>query len=104
MCRVAVEEGIAPEDALVMATLHGARAHRLLDRGAIAPGYRADLVAARRPRALPPSLRAHGGAVAAATARRAVRRAAEPACARHDALASPVVVRASPGDAGARCA
>jgi adenine deaminase len=44
MCRVAVEEGIAPEDVLVMATLHGARAHRLLDRGAIAPGYVADLV------------------------------------------------------------
>jgi adenine deaminase len=44
MCRVAVSEGIAPEDVLVMATLHGARAHRLLDRGAIAPGYVADLV------------------------------------------------------------
>ena len=27
-----------------MASLHGARAHRLLDRGAIAPGYVADLV------------------------------------------------------------
>src|SRR3954449_8128595 len=44
MCRVAVEEGVAPEDVLVMATLHGARAHRLLDRGSIAPGYVADLV------------------------------------------------------------
>jgi adenine deaminase len=44
MCRVAVEEGVAPEDVLVMASLHGARAHRLLDRGAIAPGYVADLV------------------------------------------------------------
>src|SRR3954447_2144476 len=44
MCRIAVAEGIAPEDALAMATLHGARAHGLLDRGAIAPGYRADLV------------------------------------------------------------
>ena len=44
MCRVAVDEGIAAEDALLMATLHGARAHRLLDRGAIAPGYLADLV------------------------------------------------------------
>jgi adenine deaminase len=43
MCRVAVEEGVAPEDVLVMATLHGARAHRLFDRGAIAPGYVADL-------------------------------------------------------------
>ena len=27
MCRIAVEEGIAPEDVLVMASLHGARAH-----------------------------------------------------------------------------
>jgi adenine deaminase len=44
MCRVAVSEGVAAEDVLVMASLHGARAHRLLDRGAIAPGYVADLV------------------------------------------------------------
>jgi adenine deaminase len=44
MCRIAVQEGIAPEDALVMATLHAARAHGLLDRGAVAPGLRADLV------------------------------------------------------------
>jgi adenine deaminase len=43
MCRIAVAEGIAPEDVLVMASLHGARAHRLFDRGAIAPGYVADL-------------------------------------------------------------
>jgi adenine deaminase len=44
MCRRAVAHGIAAEDVLVMATLHGARAHRLLDRGAVAPGYVADLV------------------------------------------------------------
>ena len=44
MCRIAVAEGIAPEDALLMATLHPARCHGLLDRGAIAPGLRADLV------------------------------------------------------------
>jgi adenine deaminase len=44
MCRVAVEEGIAPEAALLMATLHPARCHGLLDRGAVAPGARADLV------------------------------------------------------------
>ena len=43
MCRLAVADGIAAEDVLVMASLHGARAHRLLDRGAIAPGYVADL-------------------------------------------------------------
>jgi adenine deaminase len=44
MCRQAVAEGIAPEDALVMATLHPARCHGLADLGAIAPGFRADLV------------------------------------------------------------
>jgi adenine deaminase len=44
MCRVAVSEGVAPEDVLAMATLHGARAHGLRERGAIAPGYVADLV------------------------------------------------------------
>ena len=44
MCRIAVSEGVAAEDVLVMASLHGARAHRLLDRGAVAPGYVADLV------------------------------------------------------------
>jgi adenine deaminase len=44
MCRQAVAAGIAPEDALVMATLHPARCHGLADLGAVAPGYRADLV------------------------------------------------------------
>ena len=43
MCRIAVAEGVAAEDVLVMASLHGARAHKLFDRGAIAPGYVADL-------------------------------------------------------------
>ncbi len=44
MCRIAVEEGCSPEAALLMATLHPARCHGLLDRGAVAPGLRADLV------------------------------------------------------------
>ena len=44
MCRVAVEEGVSPEAALLMATLHPARCHGLMDRGAVAPGMRADLV------------------------------------------------------------
>ena len=44
MCRTAVAHGIAPEDVLVMASLHGARCHGLADLGAIAPGYRADMV------------------------------------------------------------
>ena len=48
MCRVAVAHGIAPEDALLLASTR-ARCHGLDDRGAIAPGYRADR-AAPRPR------------------------------------------------------
>jgi adenine deaminase len=44
MVRVAVEEGITPEDALVMATIHPAIYHRLRTLGAIAPGYQADIL------------------------------------------------------------
>ncbi len=44
MCRVAVAEGISPEDALLLATLHPALCHGLPRVGAIAPGYRADCV------------------------------------------------------------
>ncbi len=44
MVRVAVEEGISPEDALVMATLNPATCHRLWHLGAIAPGYQADIL------------------------------------------------------------
>ncbi|HET7745379.1 MAG TPA: adenine deaminase [Gaiellaceae bacterium] len=44
MVRKAVAAGIAPEDALVMASLHPALWHGLARHGAIAPGYQADLV------------------------------------------------------------
>jgi adenine deaminase len=44
MVRVAVEEGITPEDALIMATIHPAIYHRLRTLGAIAPGYQADIL------------------------------------------------------------
>src|SRR4051794_19912389 len=44
MCRLAVGAGVRPEDALLMASLHPARYHGLKGHGAIAPGYRADLV------------------------------------------------------------
>jgi adenine deaminase len=44
MVRVAVEEGIAPEDAVVMATINPATYHRLWHLGAIAPGYQADIL------------------------------------------------------------
>ncbi len=44
MCRIAVAEGVTPEDALLLATLHPALCHGLPRVGAIAPGYRADCV------------------------------------------------------------
>ena len=44
MVRVAVEEGISPEDAVVMATINAATCHRLWRLGAIAPGCQADIL------------------------------------------------------------
>jgi adenine deaminase len=44
MVRASVEQGIGPEDAIVMATLNPATWHGLTDFGAIAPGYQADLL------------------------------------------------------------
>jgi adenine deaminase len=44
MVRKAVAAGVPPEDALVVATLNPARWHGLRDLGALAPGYRADVV------------------------------------------------------------
>ena len=49
-----------------MATLHGARCHGLADLGAIAPGFRADLVVLEDLESLPRRARSiAGGAVAA---------------------------------------
>ncbi len=42
--RICVEEGLDPVTALRMATINAAECFRLYDRGAIAPGYRADIV------------------------------------------------------------
>jgi adenine deaminase len=44
MVREAVAFGIAPEDALLMASFHPALWHRLRRHGAVAPGYHADLL------------------------------------------------------------
>ena len=44
MVRKAVAAGVDPEDALVCASLNPARWHELHDLGAIAPGYRADIL------------------------------------------------------------
>jgi adenine deaminase len=42
--RICVEEGLDPMSALRMATLNAAECYRLFDRGALAPGLRADVV------------------------------------------------------------
>ncbi len=44
MCRIARAAGISAEDVLLLASTHPARCHGLSDRGAIAPGRRADLL------------------------------------------------------------
>ena len=44
--RICVEEGVPPMTALRMATLNAAECFRLYDRGALAPGLRADIVIA----------------------------------------------------------
>src|SRR5512136_2708440 len=44
LIRTAISEGVAPHVAIAMATLNTANYFRLFDRGAIAPGKRADLV------------------------------------------------------------
>ena len=44
MVRDAVASGVTPEDALLMASFHGAQWHGLGHLGAIAPGYQADLL------------------------------------------------------------
>ncbi len=44
MVREAVADGVAPEDAIVLATINPASWHRLWHLGAIAPGYQADIL------------------------------------------------------------
>ena len=44
MVREAVAAGVAPEDAVVLATINPATWHRLWHLGAIAPGYQADML------------------------------------------------------------
>lgn len=65
MAARAVAAGVRPEDALVMATLHAARAHRIEDLGAIAPGYHADLLLLDDLTSFAPSLVLRAGAVVA---------------------------------------
>jgi adenine deaminase len=65
MCRQAVGEGIAPEDALLMATLYPACCHGLAELGAIAPGFHADMTLLDDLESFRASLVIAGGRVAA---------------------------------------
>jgi adenine deaminase len=60
-----VQHGIPVEDALLMATLHAARAHHLDDLGAIAPGFLADMALVDDPAELRPSHVWRGGELVA---------------------------------------
>ncbi|HEY5098959.1 MAG TPA: adenine deaminase [Gaiellaceae bacterium] len=61
MVRKAVAAGVPPEDALVCATLNPARWHGLRDLGALAPGYRADVVVLPNLESFGPELVLKGG-------------------------------------------
>ena len=85
MCRIAVAEGIAPEDALLMATLHPARGARAAGPRRDRPGLRADLVLLDDLDGLPPARVCKDGAARRRRRpRRAVRarRRSRSACAR----------------------
>ncbi len=62
MVRVAVEEGVSPEDAIVMATINPAMYHRLWRLGAVAPGYQADILVLDDLKSFRPSLVLKSGA------------------------------------------
>ncbi len=65
LVRLAVEAGVSPVTALRMATLNAAEAFGLQDRGAVAPGRRADLVVTPSLEAFEAALVISGGEVVA---------------------------------------
>lgn len=54
MIQLAVQNGTAYEDALILATINPARCHGLSDRGAVAPGFRANLAIFESPQHVQP--------------------------------------------------
>ncbi|TPR12333.1 adenine deaminase [Apilactobacillus timberlakei] len=48
--QLAIEYGIKPEDAYVMASLNAAKAHKINNLGALTPGYKADIVMVSDPK------------------------------------------------------
>ncbi|MFN8467570.1 MAG: adenine deaminase [Caldilineaceae bacterium] len=69
MVRQAIEYGIDPVTAIQMATLNVAECYGLMDRGAVAPGRRADLLVCDELRDLRPHQVYAGGQLAAASGR-----------------------------------
>ena len=65
LVRLAVREGLDPVTAITMATLNPAEHYGLRDRGAVAPGRRADLLVTSDLRELPVELVVAGGRVVA---------------------------------------
>lgn len=65
MVRVAISEGVDPITALRLATYNPAQQFRLWDRGAVAPGRRADLILFRELSAPRPHLVIRGGRIVA---------------------------------------
>ncbi len=78
MVRTAIDEGIDPVRAIRMATWNTADHFRLRDRGAIAPGRRADLIAFRDLQAPLPHLVFRGGRLVARDGRMVVPRQETP--------------------------
>jgi adenine deaminase len=65
LVRLAIRSGLDPVTAITMATLNPAEHYGLCDRGAVAPGRRADLLVTSELRALPVELVIAGGRVVA---------------------------------------
>lgn len=63
--RLAIQGGLEPIDAIRMATINGALCHRLHDRGAIAPGYKADFLIVDDLRQFRPRMVFHNGTAVA---------------------------------------
>ncbi|WP_324341260.1 adenine deaminase [Baekduia sp.] len=70
LVRLGVRGGLDPVTAITMATLNPAEHYGLRDRGAVAPGRRADLFVTSDLRALPVELVVAGGAIVARDGRR----------------------------------